>query len=101
MTIPTFKSYGEYTSSNYGAHSLMFRLPNGIEFYYSYQSLVAFYSTYSGWVVMQNMHSTTTGKHLNWIDKGNKKGRVTPQDFENKLQSMLEFYELDTMSQIG
>lgn len=94
MTIPTFTSYGEYASSNYGAHSLMFSLPNGVNFYYSYQTLVAFRSPFSGQVVMVNMHSTTTGKHLNWIDGGNKRQRVSPEVFEAKLQEMLEHYDL-------
>lgn len=103
MTIPTFKSYGEYASSNYGAHSLMFSLPNGVDFYYSYNELVAFDSPFSGLVVLVNMWSTTTGKHLNRIDGGKeaKKFRHAPEQFKILLEDMLEHYDLDRDTESG
>tara|TARA_B100001250_G_C19760242_1_gene772077 strand:+ start:110 stop:460 length:351 start_codon:yes stop_codon:yes gene_type:complete len=83
-----FENYGNYSSDNYGSHSLKFTDPTNRQFWFSYKTLIAFYapdksglwSTY----VIQNQWSTTTGKHLNWIDAGNKKERLTPEDFENK-----------------
>lgn len=90
MEIPSFKSYGEYASSNYGVNSLMFSLPNGVTFYYSYTTLVAFRAPSIGLVVRQNDWSTTTGKHLNWIDGGDKKNRVTAEQFEERLAQMMK-----------
>lgn len=79
--LPTFTNYGEYSSNNYGAHSLMFTDPHGNRFYYSYHTLVAFETPKTGRVVIRNAWGTTTGKHLNWIDGGNKKARVTSEEF--------------------
>jgi len=91
MTITNkvkFENYGRYSSDNYGSHSLKFTDANNKQYWFSYDTLIAFYapdksglwSTY----VIQNQWSTTTGKHLNWIDSGNKKERLTPEEFENK-----------------
>lgn len=96
--IPTFTSYGEYSSSNYGAHSLRFDLPNGVSFYYSYDTLVAFRSPFSGLVIMKNYWSTTTGKHLNWIHD-DKKLRIDREAFKIKLDEMLTHYGLASKSE--
>ena len=88
-----FENYGHYSSNNYGSHSLKFTDPTNRQFWFSYKTLIAFYapdksglwSTY----VIQNQWSTTTGKHLNWIDNGNKKERLTPEDFEKTLEAIL------------
>jgi hypothetical protein len=39
--LPSFQTYGEYSSDNYGAHTLVFTDANGNDFYYSYRTLVA------------------------------------------------------------
>lgn len=98
MIVPEFSSYGEYASGNYGAHAMRFRLPNGVSFYYSYNTLVAFGSPLTGKVVRYNEWSTTTGKHLNWIDGGGvaKKVRLQPDKFEEALKEMMEQYGLNT-----
>lgn len=96
MNIPSFQSYGDYSSSNYGVNCLRFNLPNGISFYYSYSTIVAFSSPFTGLIVHENDWSTTTGKHLNWIDGGNKKNRLNDTEFNIRLAHMLAHYGLDT-----
>ena len=64
-----FWNYGRYSSDNYGAHTLAFRDTSGNEFYFSYNTLVAFYSNgMKEFHIIKNYWGTTTGKHLNWID---------------------------------
>lgn len=97
MIVPEFKSYGEYASGNYGAHAMCFKLPNGVSFYYSYQSLVAFHAPLTGTVVCYNEWSKTTGKHLNWIDGGDKearKARLERMQFLDALKAMMQEYGL-------
>ena len=82
--LPSFSSYVNYASSNYGAHCIRFDLPH-ISVYFSYRTPVAFSTAKTGLVVRQNDWSTTTGKHLNAIDNGNKKARLTGAEFEAAL----------------
>ena len=84
--LPSFKSYYNYSSSNYGAHALRFDL-NGDSFWFSYNTLVAFQKGYGSVVARQNDWSTTTGKHLNAIDGGDKKARLTAAAFEQAFQA--------------
>ena len=84
MNIPNFTSYGQYSSSNYGAHTLQFSL-NGDDYYFSYRTLVAFRRPSTGLVVRENVWGPTTGKHLNWIDGGRKKERLTHEQFDQAL----------------
>ena len=89
--LPSFRNYGEYSSSNYGAHSLVFSTPK-IEIYFSYDTPVAFRAAASGLVVRQNDWHTTTGKHLNWIDGGSKEAkaaRIPGAEFEKRLAAEL------------
>ena len=91
-TFPSFDSYGSYSSKNYGAHCLVFSLPDGREIFYSYKTPVAFRDKKGGLHVRVNDWSTTTGKHLNSIDGGckvAKKGRIDGETFERMLA--LEF----------
>lgn len=92
--LPGFRSYGEYSSSNYGVNCMVFDLPNGIDFYYSYQTLVAFRTPEHGLTVCKNTYSNTTGKHLNWIDGGNKATRLDREEFEELLQKAMKLYGL-------
>jgi hypothetical protein len=61
--------------------------PSGqnVTLYYSYKTLVGFRVGSNPRVVHQNDWSTTTGKHLNAIDGGEKKSRVNDTDFERLL----------------
>lgn len=87
MKLPTISSYGQYSSSNYGAHCL--RIDFGpVTVWYSYTTPVAFHVHGQPRVVHKNDWSTVTGKHLNWIDGGRenpsaKKRRVDGETFEN------------------
>lgn len=82
QNLPSFKSYGNYSSGNYGAHCLQFSV-NGLTVYFSYSTLVAFHGKY-GLVVRQNDWGPTTGKHLNWINR-DKASRIDGVEFEKQL----------------
>ncbi len=73
--------YGNYASKNYGISSLLFTDPKGNQFYFSYDTLVAFHTCKTGLVCHVNDWGTTTGKHLNWIQP-NHKQRVSHAEFE-------------------
>ena len=59
-----------------------------IIFYFSYETCVAFDDGYD-LVVCENIWGPTTGKHLNSIDGGNKKDRLSYEEF-NKRLNLLE-----------
>lgn len=86
ISIPTFSKYGEYSNENYGVHALVFTDIKGNKFYYSYKTLIAFRTIRTGLIVRENIWGNTTGKHLNWIDNGNKKGRVNTEEFYRILK---------------
>ena len=86
--LPSITSYGQYSSDNYGVNSLRVNLGT-LTIYYSYRTIVAYRDTQDGLVVHENDWSTTTGKHLNWIDGGRKDKRLNDTDFQNKLQAAL------------
>jgi hypothetical protein len=85
QNLPTFKSYGNYSSANYGAHALVFS-QGGNDFYFSYNTLVAFTDPASGRrIVRENIWGPTTGKHLNKIDGGSaeaKAERLSSEEFK-------------------
>lgn len=82
--LPSFRSYGHYSSDNYGAHALVFSDDRG-QFYFSYSTLVAFQRWGHGLRVIRNYWGPTTGKHLNWIDDGRKDRRLSREDFEHQF----------------
>jgi hypothetical protein len=58
--------------------------PN-LKVYYSYTTPIAL--EIDGVLkVSQNQWSITTAKHLNWIDDGNKKDRLKPEEFKKLLK---------------
>lgn len=80
--LPNFQTYGNYSSSNYGAHALVFSV-GGIDVYFSYKIPVAF--RFGGTLtVRENEWGPTTGKHLNAIHP-DKKRRVSGETFERML----------------
>lgn len=88
MKQVNFFNYGNYSSENYGVHTLAFTDTKGNTFYFSYETLVAFKIRNGNTYVRKNIWGPTTGKHLNWIDGGDKKSRLSEEDFEkvyNKL----------------
>lgn len=81
--LPKISSYGQYSNDNYGAHTLKVDLGE-IEFYYSYETIVAFATPETGLVCSENVWGTTTGKHLNWI-QSDKKKRIKNGTFNEML----------------
>ncbi len=86
------RNYGEYSSKNYGAHSLEVDIGN-LTLYFSYDTVIAF-SDGQGRKVSENAWGTTTGKHLNWIDGGDKKSRLPRKQFEAELNKVLKQHKL-------
>lgn len=80
MIKVTYWNYGKYSNSNYGAHSLAFKDVDGNNFFFSYETLVAF-THKDKFYVSENRWGPTTGKHLNWIDNGNKSLRLARDKF--------------------
>ena len=87
--LPKITSYGNYSSDNYGVNSLKVVLET-ITLYYSYETIIAYQDSQDGLIVHQNVWKTTTGKHLNWIDNGNKKSRLDGCKFDEMLQAALD-----------
>lgn len=88
MQLPTITNYGNYSSDNYGVNSL--RVDVGpLAIWFSYTTPVAFQLDGHLRVVRQNQWGVTTGKHLNWIDGGNRKDRVDSTEFERKYSEAL------------
>lgn len=85
MNTPTHDTYGRYSSDNYGAHCLVFTDAAGVTCWFSYKTLVAFRKPGGSLVVRQNDWGPTTGKHLNWIDGGDKASRVNSRRFGELL----------------
>jgi len=80
-------NYGNYSSNNYGAHSLAFQLGD-VTVYFSYETPVAFSAPGHGLVVRKNDWGPTSGKHLNWIDGGDHKNRLPGSEFEPLLKEV-------------
>jgi hypothetical protein len=87
LQIPSISNYGDYSSDNYGAHTLLVDFGT-LEIYYSYKTIVAFRHESTGLVVSQNQWGTTTGKHLNWIND-DKSARIPHSELLEKLNKVL------------
>ena len=87
--LPEFENYGRYESNNYGAHTLRVRV-GAVTVWFSYSTPVAFLVDGGRKVVRQNEWGQTTGKHLNWIDGGDKASRVDSATFERLWQEQVE-----------
>ena len=55
--------------------------------YFSYETCIAF-KINGKLTVCENIWSRTTGNHLNLIDNGDKKSRISYKDFINKLDNL-------------
>ena len=89
--LPSIRSYGNYSSSNYGAHTLEVSVGN-LTIYFSYKTPVAFH-TPGRLVVSENVWGNTTGKHLNWIDPDKSK-RLDRNEFEKQLAEVMDKYNV-------
>jgi hypothetical protein len=56
---------------------------------FSYETVIAFCTWTTGWVVSINYWGPTTGKHLNYLDNGNHKDRLPDAEFKSRLESVL------------
>jgi len=83
-------NYGNYSSDNYGSCRAV--SVGGLDLYFSYKTVIA-YRGGSEFVIRENDWSTTTGKHLNWIDSDKSK-RISGSEFEKKLEAMLKKHKL-------
>ena len=92
MDKVSIQNYGNYSSGNYGAHTLQVSIGR-LDFYFSYQTVVAFRNG-SGLRVSENDWGSTTGKHLNWIDGGQKKTRLPRAQFQAELDTLLKAHSL-------
>lgn len=88
-SLPTISNYGDYSSSNYGAHTLRVDVGN-LVLWYSYQTVIAFRADGRNTVVSENCYGVTTGKHINWVDGGDKKSRLPRPEFEKQLTDVLK-----------
>jgi hypothetical protein len=61
-----------------------------ITLWYSYQTCVAFQQDGHTRRVCENVWSSTTGKHINSIDGGDKKNRLPRAEFEKQLLACFE-----------
>ncbi len=86
-------SYGNY-SNNYGAHSMRIAI-GSLTLYFSYRTVVAFQDDGHSIKVIQNQWGSTTGKHLNFIDGGDKVSRLTPEKFNEELKAVLAAHNLE------
>jgi len=88
MSNVGLSSYGQYAKSNNGRTTLR-EDRGGITLWYSYDTVVAFKELGRRRKVSENVWSTTTGKHLNWIDGGDKKNRLEGAKFRTALEAAL------------
>lgn len=85
MQLPSWSCYCDNTTE---ANALVFDLPNGLRVWFSYKTPVAFWAG-ANLYVRENEWGPTTGKHLNAIDHGNKKARISGEQFEKMLRRAL------------
>lgn len=89
MQLPKFSTYCNNTTA---VNAQVFNLGQ-MCVWFSYQTCVAFRDYRQpelGLVVRENEWGPTTGKHLNAIDNGDKRKRVTGDKFERMLTEALE-----------
>lgn len=90
---PRIWSYMRYRSSaNYGKHTLVVSY-KGIDFFYSYETLVAF-SSDAGMVAHKNIWGRTTGKHLNRIIQEQSNPGLPLRANQSKEEFAVQLYNL-------
>ena len=83
--IGTYGNYSYNTSQSYVKSRASKWSANGVIFYKSYDTIIAFKTMDNLLKVCENCWSSTTGKHLNWLDGGNKKNRLDRETFQKEL----------------
>lgn len=80
-----------FYNQNSAKNALLIQV-NGVKFYFSYSTIVWVFipysenAKYSGTYTMKNYWKWTTGKHLNWIDRGDHKNRLDRDEFEKVVK---------------
>ena len=87
------KNYGEYKSDNYGYHTIALDFGE-ITLYFSYQTIIAFAHRKIGFKVCENVWTSTTGKHLNWLES-DKKRRIPRTEFKRLLSKALNYAKVE------
>lgn len=82
MNVVRFWNYGDYSSNNYGAHTLAFSDTKGNTFWFSYDTVVAF-NAGGEFHIVKNLWGPTTGKHLNWINSD----KTIREDYDTFMQN--------------
>jgi hypothetical protein len=93
MTNISIAPYGKYSGGGW-ANAMEVRV-GVLSLRFSYRTVVAFSTPETGLVVCQNEWGTTTGKHLNWIDGGDKKSRLPRAEFLNALTKAMRNHNLE------
>ena len=88
VKLPSIQHYCDYARGNYGVHCLMVEL-GPVRVWFSYTTPVGFQVDGHCRVVHKNDWGPTTGRHLNAIDDGDKKSRVSGEDFERLWQEQV------------
>jgi hypothetical protein len=89
MPLPKIDNYGQYSSGNYGVHTQVVDV-GPVRVWFSYRTPVAFHVDGKSRVVHRNDWGPTTGKHLNWIDDGDKSARVDHETFTKLWDEQVE-----------
>ena len=88
MRAPSISWYGNCQSRSGKINATVIVIPDVTTFWFSYQTLVAFLHPERGLVVHKNDWGPTTGRHLSWIDGGEKHKRVDHETFMNLLRDL-------------
>jgi hypothetical protein len=91
------RGYANYANDNYGVHAQRVDIGE-LSLWFSYNTVVAFCEPGKLPRVSVNVWGTTTGKHINAIDGGNKKDRIPDVQFTNELQDVLKRHGLVTVN---
>jgi hypothetical protein len=89
MCKVSFRNMNENSARNFNEVSI-----GNVDLYFSYETIVGFRAPGYGLVVCENSWGSTTGKHLNWLDGGDKKSRLPYGVFDMKLRDMLNEHGL-------
>lgn len=83
-----------YYERGNGANAICLSIGD-ITLWFSYDTVIAFHDGFFSRKVRQNDWSNTTGKHLNAIDGGDKKSRISGELFEQELEKLLKAHNLE------
>jgi hypothetical protein len=85
ITTPSIDNYGTGQ-----ANSIVVTDSRGIDYYFSYRTVVAFRTPDHGLTVRRNEWGPTTGKHLTWIDGGSKDAKAARVDGDTFARLLAE-----------